>query len=90
MDSKLVKKWLEAGLKPSGFEFFTRRENVVVGKLPGKDAEVEYVCDKCNNYEIKTIEMEQGGKKKKKFERPEFECTKCGKVFKVEQLKKLK
>ena len=90
MDSKLVKKWLAEGLKPSTFEFFTRRENVVVGKMPGKDAEVEYVCDKCSNYEIKTIEMEQGGKKKKKFERPEFECTKCGKVFKIEPLKKLK
>jgi predicted RNA-binding Zn-ribbon protein involved in translation (DUF1610 family) len=90
MDSKLVKKWLAEGLKPSTFEFFTRRENVVIGKLPGKDAEVEYVCDKCGNYEIKTIEMEQGGKKKKKFERPEFSCTKCGKIFKVEPLKKLK
>ena len=90
MDSKLVKKWLADGLKPSGFEFFTRRENVVVGKLPGKDAEVEYVCDKCNNYEIKIIKMELAGKKKKKFERPEFSCSKCGKVFTVEPLKKLK
>jgi len=90
MDSKLIKKWLGEGLKPSSFEFFTHRENVVVGKLPGKDAEVEYVCDKCNNYEIKIVEMGQKGVRKKKFERPEFECSKCGKIFKIEPLKKLK
>jgi len=89
MDSKLIKKWIAAGLKPSSFEFFTRRENVVIGKLPGKDAEVEYECDNCKNYEIKNIEMHQTGKKKKKFERPEFNCGKCGKLFKIEPLKKL-
>jgi len=90
MDSKLIKKWVAAGMKPSTFDFFTRRENIVVGKMPGKDAEVEYECDNCKNYEIKTIQMEQGGKRKKKFERPEFSCSKCGKNFVIVPLKKLK
>jgi len=89
MDSKLIKKWLGEGLKPTNFEFFTRRENIVVGKLPGKDAEVEYECDNCKNYEIISLKMEQAGKRKKKFERPEFKCSKCGKVFKIELLKKI-
>lgn len=90
MDSKLVKKWVAEGMKPSSFEFFTRRANVIVGKMPGKDAEVEYECDNCKNYEIISVKMEQGGKRKKKFDRPEFNCSKCGKNFVIEPLKKLK
>ena len=77
---------MDKGLRPSSdFEFFTRRENLVVGKKLDQSAEVEYVCPFCNFYEIKTIEMERG---KKKFKRPEFKCSKCGKTIKVPDLKK--
>lgn len=86
MESKLIKKWVSEGLKPTNFEFFTRRENLVIGKLPGKPAEVEYVCSYCNFYEIKSIEMEKG---KKKFKRPSFECSKCKKIIEVPDLKKV-
>ena len=75
---------MDSGLKPSDLEFFTNRPNLVVGKLPEKDAEVEYICPYCSFYEIKTIEMEKG---KKKFLRPEFTCSKCGKTIKVAVLK---
>lgn len=85
MDSKLVKKYVSEGLKPSSFEFFTRRENIVVGKMLGKPADVEYVCPFCGFYEIKTVEMEKG---KKKFKRPIFECSKCKKTIEVPNLKK--
>lgn len=87
MDSKLIKKWLAEGLKPSEFEFFTNRSDVVVGKRPEKDAEVEYVCPFCKFYEIKTVPMEKG---KKKFKRPSFSCSKCGKTIEVSNLKKKK
>lgn len=73
------------GLRPGNFEFFTNRSDVVVGKLPEKDAEVEYVCPHCQFYEIKTISMEKG---KKKFKRPSFACSKCGKTIEVTDLKK--
>ena len=86
MESKLVKKWIEQGLKPSkDFEFFTRRENVVVGKLLDQSTEVEYICPFCGFYEIKSIEMEMG---KKKFKRPNFKCSKCGRTILVPSLKK--
>jgi len=85
MDSKLIKKWMAEGSRPGNFEFFTNRPDVVVGKLPGKDAEVEYICPFCKFYEIKTVPMEKG---KKKFKRPEFECSKCGKAIEVTNLKK--
>jgi len=86
MESKLVKKWVEQGLRPSkDFEFFTRRENFVVGKLIDQPAEVEYICPFCGFHEIKTIEMEKG---KKKFKRPKFKCSKCGKTILVPDLKK--
>ena len=86
MDSKLVKKWVEQGLSPSkDFDFFTRRENLVVGKLKGQPAQVEYNCPFCGFYEIKTVEME---KRKKKFKRPKFKCSKCGKTILVPDLKK--
>jgi DNA-directed RNA polymerase subunit RPC12/RpoP len=94
MDSKLVKEWMEEGLKPSkDFEFFTRRPDVVVGKLVGKPAQVEYVCPHCGFYETKEIEMEKiikGGKESRKFKRPKFKCSKCGKTITVESLKKKK
>jgi len=86
MESKLIKKWIEEGLKPSkDFEFFTRRENLVVGKRLDQDADVEYNCPFCGFYEIKKIEMEKG---KKKFKRPKFKCSKCGKTILVTDLKK--
>jgi len=86
MESKLVKKWVDEGLSPSkDFEFFTRRENVVIGKKLNQPAEVEYNCPFCGFYEIKTIEMERG---KKKFNRPKFACSKCGKTIEVPDLKK--
>jgi transposase-like protein len=86
MESKLIKKWIEEGLKPSrDFEFFTRRENLVIGKIWNESAQVEYVCPFCGFYEIKTIEMEKG---KKKFKRPKFKCSKCGKTILVPDLRK--
>jgi len=86
MESKLIKKWIEEGLKPSkDFEFFTRRENLIVGKKRDQPAEAEYNCPFCGFYEIKKIEMEMG---KKKFKRPKFKCSKCGKTIKVSSLKK--
>ena len=92
MESKLIKKWLEAGIKPSNLEFFTNRPDLIVGKLPNRDAEVEYVCPYCQFYEIKNVQMEKGttksGKTSKKFERPEFSCSKCNKIIKVLALKK--
>ena len=86
MESRLIKKWVEEGLSPSkDFEFFTRRENVVIGKKLNQPADVEYKCPFCGFYEIKNIEMEKG---KKKFKRPNFKCFKCGKTIEVPNLKK--
>ncbi|MEM5797530.1 MAG: hypothetical protein QXD72_01115 [Candidatus Aenigmatarchaeota archaeon] len=84
MDSKLIRKWKDSGLKPSNFEFLTNRPTLVIGKLPNRDAEVEYICPYCNFYEIKTIQMEKG---KKKFKRPNFHCSKCNKIIEVPELK---
>lgn len=92
MDNKLIKKWKESGLRPSNFEFFTNRPNLIIGKVPNQDAEVEYVCPHCQFYEIKTLPMEKrttkSGKTSKKFERPEFSCSKCNKLIEVPALKK--
>jgi hypothetical protein len=92
MESKLIKKWLDSGIRPSSFEFFTNRPELVVGKLPEKDAEIEYICPYCKFYEIKTVQMGKGttksGRTSKKFTRPEFNCSKCGKTIKVLNLKK--
>ena len=91
MERKLIRKWLDAGLKPSNFEFFTNRPNLIVGKLPNQDAEIEYSCPYCQFYEIKNVPMEKGttksGKTSKKFERPEFSCSKCNKLIKIPALK---
>lgn len=84
MDSKLIKEWISKGLKSNNFEFFTNRPNLVIGKLLEQDAQVEYVCPYCEFYEIKTIQMEEG---KKKFKRPDFKCSKCGKTIEVPSLK---
>ena len=73
------------GIRPSNFEFFTNRPDVVVGKMHGKDAEVEYTCPFCQFYEIKNVPMEKG---KKKFKRPSFTCSKCEKTIEVSNLKK--
>ena len=86
MESKLINKWIEDGLSPSkDFEYFTRRENLLIGKKKGQPAEVEYSCPFCGFYEIKKIEMEKG---KKKFNRPKFKCSKCGKTILIPTLKK--
>ncbi|NCN38913.1 MAG: hypothetical protein COY38_04170 [Candidatus Aenigmarchaeota archaeon CG_4_10_14_0_8_um_filter_37_24] len=90
MESKLVKGWLSQGLKPSkDFDFFTRRSDMVVGKVIDKPAKVEYECPFCKFYEIKEIEMEKDSKGKK-FKRPKFTCSSCKKVILVEGLKKAK
>lgn len=86
MKSKLIEKWMREGLRPSSFEFFTRRENLVLGKLPGRQALVEYICPSCKFYEIKTVEMVR---EKKKFRRPRFKCSNCGKSIVVRDLRKL-
>ena len=92
MERKLIKKWLDAGIKPSNLEFFTNRQDLIMGKIPGQDAEVEYVCPHCQFYEVKTVPMEKGttksGKTSKKFERPEFPCSKCNQMIEVPALKK--
>ncbi len=92
MDSKLIKKWKEEELKPSSFEFFTNRPDMVMGKLPNQDAQIEYVCPSCQFYEIKSVPMERSvtksGKPGKKFDRPEFPCSKCNKTIEVAPLKK--
>jgi len=86
MESKLIKEWIRKGLKPSrDFEFFTRRENIVIGKLWNRAALAEYECPYCGFYEIKEIEMEKSGKK---FKRPRFKCSRCGKTILVKSLKK--
>lgn len=85
MESKLIKQWIDQGLKLSkNFEFLTRQPNVIVGKLINKPAQVEYECPYCRFYEIKEIEMEKKGKK---FKRPKFKCSKCEKIILVESLK---
>lgn len=88
MESKLVKEWLSKGLKPSkDFEFLTRRPEVVVGKVKGEPAQAEYECPYCEHYGIDEIEMEKkkGGKK---YKRPKFKCSNCGKTIMVKSLKK--
>lgn len=87
MESKLIKEWTAAGIKPSNFEFFTHRSNLVIGKLPEQKARVEYICPFCKFYEIKDIEM-QKSKSGKKFLRPTFNCSKCGRAIKVQDLRK--
>ncbi len=90
MESKLVKEWMSKNLTPSkDFEFFTRRENLVIGKLKDQEAQVEYICPYCKFYEIKYIQMEKD-KSNKKFKRPRFKCSRCGKTILVESLKKNK
>jgi len=91
MESQLIKKWRAAGLKPSNFLYFTNRPNLILGKLSDEDAYAEYTCPHCGFYEIKMVPMEKGvtksGKQSKKFERPEFTCSKCKKLIKVPKLK---
>jgi hypothetical protein len=87
-DSKLLKEWLSQGLKVSDFEFFTNRDNLVIGKLVGREALVEYICPYCGFYEIKEIELEKLVSDPTKFKRPRFKCSKCGKTIIVESLKK--
>lgn len=64
---------------------------MIVGKQPNQDAEVEYTCPHCQFYEVKTVPMSKNttktGKTSKKFQRPEFSCSKCNKIIKVLALK---
>ena len=85
-NSKLITQWIKAGLKPTDFEFFTNRPNIVIGKLPGQKALVEYRCPYCGYYEIKEIELER--KADGKFKRPKFKCSNCGRTIIVRQLRK--
>jgi formylmethanofuran dehydrogenase subunit E len=86
MKSKLIEEWVKMGLSPSkDFDFFTKRDYAVVGKLKDKQALVEYECPYCNFYEIKEIELEKSGKK---FKRPKFKCSECDKTITVESLRK--
>ncbi len=88
-ESRLLKEWMERGYSVTkDFEFFTKRENLVIGKLKGEEAMVEYVCPHCGFYEIKEVKMEKrkGGKR---FKRPKFKCGKCGRTIVVEDLRKL-
>lgn len=86
MESKLLKEWTEKGLSVSkDFDYFTKRDNIVVGKLKDQQAVVEYECPYCKHYEIMNIELEKSGKKHK---RPKFECSNCGKTISVESLRK--
>jgi len=56
MESKLVKEWTSKHLIPSkDFNFFTRRDNLVVGKLKNQEAQAEYICPFCKFYEKKYI-----------------------------------
>jgi transposase-like protein len=91
MESKLIKKLMDAGLGPSKLEFFTNRPELVIAKQSGQSAEVEYICPFCKFYEIKNIEMGKGttksGKTSRKFDRPKFSCSKCGKTIEVLNLK---
>jgi len=88
MDSELVKEWVSQGLGPSkDFEFFTRRPDMVIGKMKDKPAKVEYICPFCGFQEIKEVEMEKDSKGKK-FKRPKFKCSGCGKSIRLESLKK--
>ncbi|MEM5814953.1 MAG: hypothetical protein QXD89_00475 [Candidatus Aenigmatarchaeota archaeon] len=86
-DSKLIQEWISKGLKLSDFEFFTKRDNLVIGKLPNQDGLVEYKCPYCNFYEIKKIELEKMKSDSRKFKRPKFKCSNCGKTILVESLK---
>jgi transposase-like protein len=67
---------------------FTNRENLVIGKLVGQKALVEYICPYCEFYEIKEIELEKLASDPTKFKRPKFKCSNCGKTIIVENLKK--
>ncbi len=86
MESKLLKEWIEKGLSISkDFDFFTKRDYAVVGKLKDQPAVVEYECPYCKYYEIKNIELEKSGKK---YKRPKFKCSNCGKTIIVEAMRK--
>ena len=88
MESKLVKEWVSKGLKPSkDFEFFARRPDAVVGKLVNGPAMAEYECPYCGYHGIDEIEMEKDSKGKK-YKRPKFKCSNCGKTVRLESLKK--
>jgi len=88
MDSKLLKEWMSKGLKLSDFEFYAKRDFVVVGKLKGQQPIAEYECPYCKHYEItKNVQLEKT-KSGKKFQRPKIKCAGCGKTIIVESLKK--
>ena len=85
--SKLVEEMREKKISIiEDCDFFTRRKNFVIVKFKNEEkAKLEYRCDKCENYEIIELEMVKG---KKKFKRPNFKCSKCGKLYRVPELRK--
>lgn len=86
LKSKLIQEWVEKGFKPSkDFEFFTKRDYLVIGKLKNQPALAEYECPFCGFYEMKHIEMVKGVRK---FKPPRFNCSKCRKPIVVESLRK--
>ncbi|MEM0473583.1 MAG: hypothetical protein QXF88_02585 [Candidatus Aenigmatarchaeota archaeon] len=89
MESKLLKEWMNKGLKIStDFEYYTKRDFAVVAKLRGQPPIIEYECPECKHYEITNdVELEKS-KNGKKFQRPKFKCSKCGKKYVIESLKK--
>ncbi|MCX8179698.1 MAG: hypothetical protein N3E38_03150 [Candidatus Aenigmarchaeota archaeon] len=90
MESKLLKEWIDKGLKIStDFEFFTKRDFVVVGKLKGQPPIAEYECPNCKYYEITNDVVLEKTKSGKKFQRPKIKCKGCGKTIIVKSLKKL-
>jgi DNA-directed RNA polymerase subunit RPC12/RpoP len=90
MESKLLKEWMSKGLKIStDFEFYTKRDYIVVGKLKGQPAIAEYECPYCKHYEITHNVNLEKTKTGKKFQRPKIKCSGCGKTIIVESLKKV-
>ncbi len=89
MESKLLKEWMEKGLKVStDFEFYTKRDYIVVGKIKGQPPIAEYECPFCKHYEITNDVKLEKSKNGKKFQRPRIKCSGCGKTIIVEALKK--
>ncbi|MEM5803149.1 MAG: hypothetical protein QW350_00205 [Candidatus Aenigmatarchaeota archaeon] len=85
----MLKEWIEKGLKIStDFEFYTKRDYVVIGKLKGQPPIAEYECPNCKHYEITNNVQLEKTKSGKKFQRPRIKCSNCGKVMIIESLKK--
>ncbi|MEM5799533.1 MAG: hypothetical protein QXZ43_02615 [Candidatus Aenigmatarchaeota archaeon] len=88
MESKLLKEWMNKGLKVSSdFEFFTKRDYIIIGKIKGQPPIAEYECPYCKHYEITNDVKLEKTKSGKKFQRPRIKCSGCGRTIIVEPLK---